>query len=158
VPPLGKGEGDSSSLESDADAAAVGAFSALYLGDRQAAAALGAQAQPQLRTGLRLQRCGSKRPSPPPWSPPVGRTTDTFDAPTSLFGKFTFEQGLDTAPTASAGGSYYMKMTMTPNERTSNAAAIGFHQIYRRGETPGAWSKVAGDPFMDAVRVALTDP
>jgi hypothetical protein len=62
---LHKGEVSSDeSLEEEADVSAVGAVSSLWFGARGAIADIGKQAAPQLRSGLRLQRC-NKTPKAP---------------------------------------------------------------------------------------------
>ena len=51
--------GDSGSLEEDADRSAVGAVVKLWSGARGELSQLGQQAMPRMRSGLRLQGCGS---------------------------------------------------------------------------------------------------
>jgi hypothetical protein len=50
-------------FEEDADNAAVGAVASLWAGTKDVLAAVGRNAMPSLRTGLRLQRCTEKEPT-----------------------------------------------------------------------------------------------
>jgi Domain of unknown function (DUF4157) len=53
------GLGDDSQLEQEADRSAVGAVVSAWTGAKQGAAMIGANALPRLKSGLKLQRCGS---------------------------------------------------------------------------------------------------
>jgi hypothetical protein len=56
-----KGEGAYGALEDDADEAAVGAVVSLWGGAKRGSARVAKNAMPQLKSGLRLHRCSSKR-------------------------------------------------------------------------------------------------
>jgi hypothetical protein len=58
--PQSKGSAGHDALEEEADVAAVGAVSALWLGTQGSLANIGSHAGPRLRSGLKLQRCSKK--------------------------------------------------------------------------------------------------
>jgi Domain of unknown function (DUF4157) len=65
--PLAKGEADYSALEAEADVSAVGAVASLWAGAKGMLGSIAQQALPQLKAGLRLQRCnGNSAPTPAP--------------------------------------------------------------------------------------------
>ena len=55
--PMLKGGADYDALESDADVSAIGAVAPLWAGGKRKLADIGRNATPQLKSGLRLQRC-----------------------------------------------------------------------------------------------------
>jgi Domain of unknown function (DUF4157) len=59
APPMKKGEDNYGFLEADADRSAVGAVVSLWTGAKGKLSDVGRNAMPRLRSGLKLQRCGS---------------------------------------------------------------------------------------------------
>jgi len=62
--PMMKGDGEYNTLEQDADWSAVEAVASIWGGARRFATQVAQEAIPALKSGLRLQRCGSRTPSP----------------------------------------------------------------------------------------------
>ena len=62
--PQSKGSAGHDALEEEADVAAVGAVSALWLGAQGSLANIGRHAAPRLRSGLQLQSCSKKKSYP----------------------------------------------------------------------------------------------
>jgi hypothetical protein len=58
-----KGSAEYNTLEEDADMSAVSAMVSLWSGARGSLKAIGKNAMPRLRSGLRLQRCGASKPA-----------------------------------------------------------------------------------------------
>jgi hypothetical protein len=70
-----KGEGQTDSLENDADLAAIGAVSSIWLGAKNGIAGIAQNAIPRLKSGLRLARCSSSKVKPSP-APEIAATEE----------------------------------------------------------------------------------
>lgn len=89
--PMNKGATESSSLENEADEAAVGAVASLWGNKVGALKQLGHAAMPRLKSGLRLQSCGGPEPAPKtPYEKLVVEATQKLMDPRAEFG-FPFE-------------------------------------------------------------------
>ncbi|ACK69227.1 hypothetical protein PCC7424_0771 [Gloeothece citriformis PCC 7424] len=95
-----------------------------------------------------IRRCASN----PSFSPSLGRKNTNLKG---TYGEFKVEHGLDKAPTKSEYGEYYIKIEMTPNDKTGSSE-IGFLQTARRGTSAGNWSTKASDAGMTKERAERT--
>jgi len=68
MPPQSSGDGTNNALEDEADRAAVGAVVSSWTGARTG---VSKRLLPSLKSSLKLQRCGNKKPKPAPAPPPT---------------------------------------------------------------------------------------
>jgi hypothetical protein len=131
--PLGKGGTEYNSLEEDADVSAVGAMMSTLIGAKGRVTGISKQAMPRVRSGLRLQRCNSKKGHPDPKRfeeiKKILETIPTGKEALKIMEKYNvgvrFEAGSGTV--YRDDGNY---MVIDSSESTAEAALSFVHEIH----------------------------